>query len=147
MSYQIRAPQNINEWRDYYALRWQILRAPHDQPPGSEQDELENGASHLAAFDEANSIVAVGRLHQTTQPGVGQIRYMAVTTDHQRQGIGMQLLQQLEQIALRHQMTTIILNARESVVPFYQRADYLIQGEGPLMFGQIRHRVMQKQLS
>jgi GNAT superfamily N-acetyltransferase len=146
MPYQIRPPANIGEWRDYYLLRWRILRAPERQPQGSEQDELENVAWHLAGFD-GGRLIATGRLHRSVQPQTGQIRYMAVAADYQCRGVGTLLLQGLEDIARGQDMALLILNAREQAAPFYQRAGYYIQGEGPLLFGHIRHWLMQKQVN
>jgi GNAT superfamily N-acetyltransferase len=145
MTYQIRTPSHVVEWRDYYQLRWQMLREPHGLPLGSEQDDLESSAWHIAIFEQSNP-VAIGRLH-CVQTAIGQIRYMAVAPSHQRQGLGSQILAHLETLALQQGIDTIVLNARESAVPFYLQADYQVQGEGPLMFGHIIHKVMQKQLT
>ena len=39
MAREIRSPQTLEEWKDYFHLRWQILRDPLQQPVGSERDE------------------------------------------------------------------------------------------------------------
>ena len=61
----------------YYAFRWQILREPWNQPPGSEKDEFESRAIHLAAWDDAGRLIGIGRLHRVAE-NYGQVRYMAV---------------------------------------------------------------------
>ena len=32
--FQVTAPQSSEDWQAYYKLRWQVLRAPWDQPRG-----------------------------------------------------------------------------------------------------------------
>ena len=41
---------------------------------------------------------------------------------------------------------TIILNARENAVKFYQKHDYKIIGEGHTLFGVIKHFKMRKEI-
>jgi hypothetical protein len=60
----IRFPATESEFEAYYALRWKILREPWNQPPGSEKDEFEGEAVHLAAWDDYGKIIGVGRLHR-----------------------------------------------------------------------------------
>ena len=63
----IRSPANESEFKAYYALRWKILREPWNQPPGSEKDEFEQVAVHLAAWDDAGNLIGVGRLHRVSE--------------------------------------------------------------------------------
>jgi len=72
----IRSPQTRDEYFRYYDLRWRILRAPWNQPKGTEQDELEGQAIHIIAID-GDKIVGCGRAHFNTEDEA-QIRYMAV---------------------------------------------------------------------
>ena len=37
----IESPKTKNDFIKYYYLRWKLLRKPHNQPKGSELDELE----------------------------------------------------------------------------------------------------------
>ena len=45
--WQLTRPVSPDQWQAYYQLRWQVLRAPWQQTPGSEQDELEAQAHHF----------------------------------------------------------------------------------------------------
>ncbi len=145
MVIECRSPKTEKEWHAYYQLRWQILRAPHQQPIGSERDELEDQAFHACAFTEQQDAIGVGRLHRLDNT-IGQIRYMAVADAYQKRGIGLQLLNYLESMASDQNITTIQLNARENALPFYQKAGYTITGDGPLLYGVITHKWMIKQL-
>ena len=54
--WHLRSPATPDEWQRYYHLRWQILRAPWQQPPGSERDDLEAQAYHLMLLTEQGDI-------------------------------------------------------------------------------------------
>lgn len=141
---QLRSPQTDAEWQAYYQLRWQVLRAPWQQPPGSERDELEAHSIHLMLIAENGDIAAVGRLHKV-DVHTAQVRYMAVAEAWQGQGAGARILQGLEQHAVAMGLTTIVLNARESALHFYTRQGYQQQADAPTQLG-IRHFRMQKSL-
>ena len=101
----------------YYELRWRVLRKPWGQPFGSERDELDDAATHVAGYDEAKRLVCVGRLH-AVETGVGQVRYMAVEEPLRGRGLGQAVLDELERLAKRQGMSVIVLDARESAVGF-----------------------------
>ena len=83
----IRSPESELEFVAYYDLRWRVLRKPWGQPFGSERDELDAAATHVAGYDEAKRLVCVGRLH-AVETGVGQVRYMAVEEPMRGRGLG-----------------------------------------------------------
>jgi GNAT superfamily N-acetyltransferase len=146
MSLIFKSPETEDDWQRYYQLRWQVLREPWHQPLGSERDELENQAFHLMAVDNHHHIVGTGRLHRHSSTEA-QIRYMAIQQQHQGQGIGRQLLQRLEQEAVRWGCREVLLNARVSSLEFYLHQSYQIVGEAPMLFGCIAHKRMHKSLA
>jgi len=139
VNWQLSAPQTEAQWLAYYHLRWQVLRAPWDQPKGSEQDELEAESFHRMVCTEAGEVVAVGRLHKVDEH-TAQVRYMAVSAQWQGHGLGAMVLQQLEQVALEQGMQCIILNARETASGFYQKAGYSYLEPAKALFGIAHHR-------
>lgn len=139
-------PQSPQEFQAYYFLRWQMLRKPWQQEPGSEKDEFEQQAIHRMCLDEDNNVVAVGRLHRSGQFD-GEIRFMAVADGQQGKGLGKQIILSLEQEARKLGITKITLNARENAVPFYTRLGYQNQGFSHLLFESIRHDKMVKSLA
>ena len=52
MNIIIKQPKTDRDFQDYYDLRWRILRLAHDQPRGSEKDDLEELSIHLMAYYE-----------------------------------------------------------------------------------------------
>ena len=143
-----RPPAHVLERAASYRLRWEVLRAPHGEPRGSEQDDREFEAYLVVALDDAvgtDVVVGTGRLHEVS-PGVAQIRYMAIAPSHRGQGIGAGVLRALEARAIARGVECIRLNARESAIGFYTRHGYIDIGEGPTPWGVV-HRVMEKRFA
>ncbi|MBU2880371.1 bifunctional GNAT family N-acetyltransferase/hotdog fold thioesterase [Psychrosphaera sp. B3R10] len=143
--YQVVAPHSEQEWEQYYEIRWQILRAPLQQPRGSEKDEYEQHAWHRMVKDEAGNVVGVARLHLVNGEE-SQIRYMAVTEQHRRKGLATMMLESLEAIARQEGVERVILNARTSATNFYENLGYVVTGDAPEIFGAIPHVQMCKSL-
>lgn len=137
-----KSPATPAEFAEYFAFRWEMLRKPLCLPRGSERDELENDAFHLAAYD-GNQIVGVGRLNVETQH-TARIRYMAVLSRYRLRGIGSTLLLQLEQFAQDHCIRVCWLYAREAAVSFYFRNGYVIRGEALSELSGLHHERMEK---
>jgi predicted GNAT family N-acyltransferase len=141
----LRSPGSPSDWDVYFDLRWRILRAPWDQPRGSERDSDEGSAFHLLLLDPAGKAVACGRLH-LNNPDEAQVRYMAVDEDARGRGYGGRILRALEAEARRRKARKIVLNARENVVQFYVRHGYAVTGQAETLFVVIRHWRMEKVL-
>lgn len=140
----IKSPQTRQEFFDYYDLRWRILRAPWNQPKGSEQDELEGQAIHIIAV-ESDKIVGCGRAHFNSD-SEAQIRYMAVENEWQGKGVGKLILDELEKRVIAKGAKKIILHARENVVNFYEKNGYAIIKPSHTLFGVIPHYLMEKKI-
>lgn len=135
-------PTSGSDFRRYYDLRWRILRAPWDQPRGSERDEQDADATHLMVVNDSETL-GVGRLH--IKPGSSAcIRYMAVDEQYRGSGIGSLILAELENRAVAQGVKRIILNARETAVGFYEKHGYRALGPAPTLFGCIAHVEMSK---
>lgn len=140
-----RSPESSQEWNDYYLLRWDILRAPWHQPPGSEKDELESEAIHRFITGADSRVLAVGRLHLLDDHSA-QVRYMATHPQYQRLGLGGLILASLEQAALQQGIVHIMLHARSQATDFYTRHGYSLLNRSHTLFGKIEHYQMVKQL-
>lgn len=140
----MRKPITALDFARYFDLRWRILREPWTSDRESAKDEHEEHGVHLMAYVD-DHLLGVGRLNFNTSTE-GQIRYMAVEPAFSGHGIGSAILRELEQIAKDSGATTLILNARESVVPFYQKHGYFVSGSADKLFGSIVHWRMSKSL-
>ena len=143
--FNVRAPQSKTEFEHYYDLRWRVLRAPWQQPRGSERDHHEDNAIHVMALNDEGHIVGVARLHQINKT-TAQIRYMAVEDRWQGSGVGDALLLDLEEKARALGVQLIKLNAREDSVGFYTKRGYRITGPGHLLYDEIEHQKLEKRL-
>jgi N-acetylglutamate synthase-like GNAT family acetyltransferase len=143
-SVQLRTPRTAGEWRQYYALRWRILRSPW-QAGGPEREPDEDASVHRMLCSDADEVLAVGRLHRV-DADTGQIRFMAVAEGHQRRGYGTRLLRSLENAARELGLHTLILQAREQAVPFYRHQGYQLVEPSFLLFDAIQHYLMRKRL-
>jgi predicted GNAT family N-acyltransferase len=142
---QISKPETPEQWGEYFDLRWRILRAPWDQPRGSEKDEFDEIADHVAVRDQEGRLLGVGRLHLNNEKEA-QIRYMATEEDCRGLGVGRVIINKLEELARARGVERIVLNARDNVVGFYLRFGYTVIGPGPTLFGKVKHSKMEKRL-
>ena len=132
MSFVISQPDTEKEYEQYYHLRWQLLRAPWNQAEGSEVDDIED-------------VIAVARL-QFNSNTEAQIRYMAVAREHERKGIGRELVNVMEQYAQNSSCKKIVLHAREPAIGFYQKLGYKVIEKTYILFDEIQHFRMVKEL-
>ena len=144
---KIIEPATSEEFKKYYNLRYEVLRKPWLQPKGSERDEEEETSLHRMIIDEPNGkAVAVGRL-QFNSIEEAQIRYMAVSDDYQGMGYGSKIVKVLDNIAREKGSRKIILQSRENAVKFYEKNGYKIIEKSYLLFDEIQHWLMEKELS
>ncbi|VAW52208.1 hypothetical protein MNBD_GAMMA06-232 [hydrothermal vent metagenome] len=145
MFFKITQPEAEEEFKRYYHLRWQLLRAPWHQPKGSEIDDIEEQCFHVMAVDTQKNIIGIARL-QFNSNSEAQIRYMAVIESHQKQGIGRELIKTMEQHAQKYFHGKIILDAREPAVDFYKKLGFRVVEKSYLLFDEIQHFRMIKNL-
>lgn len=141
---EIKSPTTDSDWKAYYALRFNVLREPWNQPLGSEVLADEDQAIHAIAVKDG-VVLGVARMHESAEKQ-GQVRCVATATAAQGKGIGKAIMAYLEKKAIEKGWTEIVLEARENAVPFYEAIGYTIVAESYLLFGEIQHYRMQKRL-
>jgi N-acetylglutamate synthase-like GNAT family acetyltransferase len=143
--YRVISPSTPEEFNRYYSLRYDVLRAPWQQPLGSEKDSEEEIATHAMLTDEAGNCIAVGRL-QKNSAEEGQIRFMAVHPHWQGKGLGKLVLRHLEHEARQQGLTRLVLQARENALSFYLAEGYSNTGASFKLWDIIQHYKMEKVL-
>jgi predicted GNAT family N-acyltransferase len=108
-------------------LRSRVLRQPLGLYPGPEERPAESQLRHLGAFD-GERLVACLMLEDRGE-GRMKMRQVAVDFEHQRRGVGSKLVAFSERVAREAGFREMVLNARETAVPFYERHGYEKQGE------------------
>ena len=145
MKVEIRSPKTDQEWKEYYDLRYRVLREPWNQPRGSERNEGDETGKHLALF-ESRIIKAIARLDESG-PQESQVRFVAVEFNEQGQGYGRLIMEACENIARDRGDLKMVLHAREVALDFYKRMGYKLIEKSHLLFGEIQHFLMVKDLS
>jgi len=138
-------PKSIEEFESYFQLRWEILRKPWGQPKGSERDESDFVGFNRMVLNEKGHPIGVGML-LINSVQEAQIRFMAVSENCQGMKVGTQLMDCLESIACEHKCAHIILQSRENAVKFYEKNGFKVVEKSYLLFGEIQHFLMQKNL-
>jgi predicted GNAT family N-acyltransferase len=142
---EIRSPETDQEWKAYFHLRYEVLRAPWNQPKGSERSPEDPLALHLAWF-EKGEILGILRLDTFQNETVAQIRFMAVANKQQGKGIGKKLMLHAEELTKGKNFQSIMLQARDTAIPFYQSLGYSLVQKSYLLFDTIQHYEMRKDL-
>ena len=145
MKVEIRSPKTDQEWKEYYDLRYRVLREPWNQPRGSERNEGDETGKHLALF-ESGIIKAVARLDASGLQE-SQVRFVAVEFNEQGRGYGRLIMEACENIASDRGDLKMVLHAREVALDFYKRMGYKLIEKSHLLFGEIQHFLMVKDLS
>ena len=145
MNFLINNPKSKSEFDSYYYLRWKILRKPHNQKIGSEKDSKELDSYHVMALTMNGKLIGVGRIHKENNIKA-QIRYMAVEKDYRKKNVGILMLNKLENYAIDQSIETIYLNSRESALKFYIKNGYKIIKKSHVLFGNLQHWLMIKNI-
>jgi GNAT superfamily N-acetyltransferase len=143
--FEIVQPSSNDEIEKYRLLRWEILRAPWNQPMTVDPDDESKSVFHVLIIDANKEAVACGRVI-FMEDNSAQIRSIAVSEIYQGQGYGKLVMEVLEQEAKNRGVSRLFLHARESAIPFYLSLGYEILEKTHLLFGEIQHFSMEKYL-
>jgi predicted GNAT family N-acyltransferase len=144
MEIDIRSPKTKKECEEYYDLRYRILREPWNQPRGTERNDGDETGIHFALF-KSGKIKAIARLDQSDQ-FESQVRFVAVEFNLQGNGFGRLIMEACEKAAIERGDNKIILHAREVALNFYKSLNYKLVQKSHLLFGEIQHYLMEKDL-
>jgi GNAT superfamily N-acetyltransferase len=116
-------------WQDAEALRISVLGWAAGAVPGDDDP----AAIHLAQRDDSGAVIAVVSFMLHPCPERPQVRSvyfwgMGVLPEWQRRGIGSQLLAEVVSEARSQGAGLVWADARETAVPFYERAGALASG-------------------
>lgn len=142
--YQVEISNSEKTIEAIVELRYTILRKSWNKPKDTVTDDLETES--INAFIQSNNkVIACGRL-QNNGNCVGQIRYMAIDTDYQGQGLGKLIIKKLEEEANKMGLKLIELQARENAVEFYKACGYTIKEKSFFLWDIIQHFLMTKSI-
>lgn len=121
------APHGSALYNELTALRHEILRAPLGLAFTPEELEKEKDDIHLAALI-GGSVVGSLLLRHVDDHTV-RIMRMAVAENAQGQGVGNMLIRHAENLIREKNYRKIMMHARSTAIPFYEKHDYKTLGE------------------
>jgi len=110
------------------ALRYQVLRKPLGLEFTTESLAAEWDQFHLVAYSERGAMLAYLNLTPLDADSI-KMRQVAVEPALQGKGVGKALVAYAEQFARDRGFKRIVLNARDTAVPFYLKSAYSVEGE------------------
>ncbi|MBC8311015.1 MAG: GNAT family N-acetyltransferase [Candidatus Marinimicrobia bacterium] len=143
--FRVVEPQSKDDFDSYFQFRWEVLRKPWGQPKGSERDESDSMAIHRMILDEKNTLIGVGMILLNSTEAA-QIRFMGIKGNYRGMNLGNTIMESLELLARKNKSSKIILHSREGAVKFYEKNGFRIVEKSYLLFGEIQHYLMQKNL-
>jgi ribosomal protein S18 acetylase RimI-like enzyme len=130
------------EYDEAIGLRYEILRKPLGLTYTVEQLAEEWDDFHLVAYDADYEMIGYLNFRIVDEKTL-KMRQVAIAERAQNRGIGSELVKFSEQFAKGKGYEKIILHARETAIPFYEKNKYRIFGE-PFVEVGIAHRKMEK---
>lgn len=115
------------DYQQAVSLRDAVLRKPLGLHYTKEQLEAEQDSWHLVC--KMGKIIVGSVILKPETDKVIRMRQFAVQEDLQGQGIGRFLSENCEQMAKQAGYSEMLLHARESVIPFYQKLGFQSEGD------------------
>jgi predicted GNAT family N-acyltransferase len=126
--YFIEIPFGSPQFDQAVNLRNRLLRIPLNMEFEADDIALEWKEYHLGFILTNFKLIACLTLKPVGE-GTLKMRQVAVDEAFQRRGIGKELVGKTELWCLAHEVHTIVLNARETAVPFYKAMNYETIGD------------------
>lgn len=143
--YSVKIASTNQQLNSILKLRYEVLRKPWSQTIESATDQLEEKSINAFIQNNKGVFIACGRL-QENENKIGQIRFMAVDQNYQGKGLGKLIITSLEEKAKELKLNKIQLQARENAVSFYKNNGYVMIEKTFLLWDQIQHFLMGKQI-
>lgn len=131
-------------YEDMVVLRMNVLLKPIGVPR-SYIDPLREADDVLIGAYENGQLIGCCILTRINAQVV-QLRQMAVDAAFQGKGVGAAIVSFAEEVAKEKGCQTLLMHARDTVIPFYEKCGYQICSEQFFEVG-IGHHKMQKQLT
>lgn len=137
------------DYQEMVKLRDEILRKPlglHFTEAYLQQEinDVLVGCFEITESGEEQSLIGCCVLSPIDDELI-QLRQMAVQESSQRSGIGREIMAFAEKEAVKNGFTTLMMHARKTAIPFYERLGYKIEGDEFLEVS-IPHFEMRKSL-
>lgn len=132
------------QYNEMAVLRMKVLLEPIGIPSSYINPEKEKDDFLIGAFKKGK-LIGCCILSKLT-PATLQLRQMAVDALFQKKGIGAAIIAFAEDFARNNGFCILMMHARDTVIPFYEKCGYKISGDAFFEVG-ISHHKMGKALS
>ncbi|WP_339723481.1 bifunctional GNAT family N-acetyltransferase/hotdog fold thioesterase [uncultured Paraglaciecola sp.] len=144
--YKIDTPSSEQDFTEYFAFRWKMLREPWKFPEGSEKDEYEQVSQHRMMRNPDGDVIAVGRVHMNTAEEA-QVRHVAVEKSYQGKGLAKMLVASLEAVARAEGAVRIVTNSTQASIALFTSLGFKAQKGAPKELGEQQRQQMVKKLT
>ncbi len=144
--FKIDIPTSEQDFNDYFAFRWEMLRKPWSAPVGSEKDEYEQVSQHRMIRDSQGLVVAVGRIHMNSSDEA-QVRHIAVSKEQQGKGLAKMIMASLEAVAIAEGAVRLVTNATQVALPFFTSVGFEPSDDGASELDKQQRQQMVKRLT
>jgi predicted GNAT family N-acyltransferase len=141
LEWQVIPHQSMAYWQSL-CLRDEVLRKPLNLLFDPADLEKEASDYHIVGFYDG-LVVACCILSKVEQDTALKMRQVAVSQLFQRRGLGKQMVEFCENLSRNLGIGKMVLNARESALPFYLALGYVVEGQEFVEVG-LPHRRMWK---
>ena len=121
-----------------------LLRAPLDQPRGSEKNDGDATGVQFALYED-DALKAIARMDKADKH-IAQVRFVAVEENSRGKGYGKLIMEATEKAAKERGDIEMVLQARDYAVDFYLQLNYQMVEKSHLLFGVLQHYKMNKTL-
>ncbi|MFL2135277.1 GNAT family N-acetyltransferase [Ruoffia sp. FAM 24228] len=134
--------------KDAFDIRKKVFIYEQNVDPGIELDGLDQQLIHLIGYID-NRPVATARINLNDTKTKAKIQRVAVIKEHRGQGLGFELMEEIERWAKKNNppIEVLSLSAQDSAIPFYEKLNYRITNEKGYLDANIPHHDMEKQLN
>lgn len=139
----MRRVSSDDELEDALAVRREVFVEEQGVPEHRELDGEDPEATHFVAYGDGEPVGAA-RLREY-EPATGKVERVAVVERRRGEGLGRELMDEVEAVAVERGCEELVLHAQVPVVEFYERLGYEITSEEFADAG-IPHREMRKRL-
>jgi predicted GNAT family N-acyltransferase len=134
------------EYDELVRLRYEVLREPLGLEYRPEDLSKEHADVHLALYDNDFRLLGCLLLRSPEElPRTAVMKQVAVRPELQGRGLGKRLVAAFEQRAREMGRTEVVLHARATAVPFYEKIGYR-SFDDPFEEVGLPHRKMRKDL-
>ncbi|MFG2024403.1 GNAT family N-acetyltransferase [Streptomyces sp. NPDC048825] len=152
-SYAVRVAEDPADREACFAVRKEVFVSEQQVPEDLEYDAYDADAVHVLAVREDGVPIGAGRLlcgaaavaKTGGDPGVGSLGRLAVLKSARGLGVGIALVQGIEDAARARGLTAVDLHAQTHALGFYERLGYVAYGPEYLEAG-IPHQAMRRSL-